>query len=236
MNALTCPQCGSGDLAPAGTNRFRCQHCGVSSEQNQASSVLSVLMWACPKCGFDNEKQSDFCGRCGHELTKRCPRCTTAMKWDLRFCPSCRYELADGEHEIHKFAVYPQDRVAARQESDKGQGVITNHGITLRLKGSSLHAAYSDVTRIRVDQDTGYFEIHSGDGSSFWVCSPDGLACEKFTDAICALRNIEEDDGIFEYIRRPSQAKKSGGCCLTTLAVLVLFTTTITGLLVDCIL
>jgi hypothetical protein len=106
MDALICPQCGSGDLAPAGTNRFRCQHCGVSSEQNQANSVLSVLVWACPKCGFDNEKQSDFCGKCGHELTKKCLRCGAGIRWDLKYCPSCRFEYKEDETIIKEFLTF----------------------------------------------------------------------------------------------------------------------------------
>ena len=137
MNAIICPQCGSGELQPLGLNRLRCFHCGVTSVQDQNGDVLSILIWACPKCGFDNEKQSDYCGKCGNSLTRQCPRCGSSVRWDLKFCSSCQFHFFDNEAIVKIFSWLPFST-----------GVLTSHRIIRDDAGNYFEILISDITSV----------------------------------------------------------------------------------------
>jgi ribosomal protein S27AE len=89
LKSLVCPQCGSRDLEEIAWNRRHCQHCGAYSLLSDDKTELTVLEWQCPKCGFNNQRDSRHCGKCGHALVKTCLACSAEMRWDLLFCPTC---------------------------------------------------------------------------------------------------------------------------------------------------
>ncbi len=96
LQSLSCPKCGSSDLAEIGPNRRKCEHCGAESLLSDDRSRLELIGWECPKCGFNNEISVNFCGKCGVSLSKKCQRCLSEVRRDLNFCPKCGARVDDG--------------------------------------------------------------------------------------------------------------------------------------------
>jgi len=59
------------------------------------------MEWVCPKCGFDNEKGSSFCGKCGGSLKKSCLKCKAEIRWDLVYCPECGFGIPLNEEIVY---------------------------------------------------------------------------------------------------------------------------------------
>ena len=89
LQALTCPQCGSRDFEDTVWNTRRCQHCGTVSRLSDDRLRLEILVWACPKCGFNNEREVRFCAKCGQALLRNCPVCATETRSAAEFCENC---------------------------------------------------------------------------------------------------------------------------------------------------
>jgi ribosomal protein S27AE len=219
--ALICPQCGSGELIAVGRDRLRCQHCGVTSEQNSARDLLSVLVWVCPKCGFDNEKQSDYCGKCGNSLTRECLRCGAAVRWDLNFCPSCRFEMEPGEYTVIQFDVYPFDRIIA-DDFERGRGVITDRRISTRFRGIFTVVRFEDVKSVYFDPSGYRYRLDTTGGEMLLVFSNSGISFAQFRKVFSAFRSIEPGNDIFQDFK--VLQGKPAGCCLTKSLFLIPFT------------
>lgn len=88
---LTCPRCGSGDLARDVEHPYEyvCAHCRTRSRLLPTSGQLLILGWICAKCGHDNERGNRFCTQCGTHLTKTCPNCGATMRAEDQFCNAC---------------------------------------------------------------------------------------------------------------------------------------------------
>lgn len=88
---LTCPRCGSGDLARDAEHphEYVCAHCRTRSRLLPSGERLLVLGWVCAACGHDNERGNRFCTRCGTSLTKTCPNCGATMRVADQFCNAC---------------------------------------------------------------------------------------------------------------------------------------------------
>ncbi len=54
----------------------------------------------CPKCGFRNREDAQYCGMCGNRLTRTCVSCGFAVPADYHFCIRCGSRLAPGEHVV----------------------------------------------------------------------------------------------------------------------------------------
>ena len=91
LQSLNCPKCGSVDLEEIAWNKRHCEHCGAYSVLSEDRTALTVIEWQCPQCGFNNERDTRHCGKCGNPLIKTCPNptCGAEMRWDLAFCPTC---------------------------------------------------------------------------------------------------------------------------------------------------
>lgn len=101
LESLICPLCGASELDEIGESRFRCKYCGATSVRSTyMKGTLKILEWVCPKCGFDNEKGSAFCGECGEPLKKPCYKCANQMRWDLKRCPKCGFGLDKDEKVV----------------------------------------------------------------------------------------------------------------------------------------
>jgi class 3 adenylate cyclase len=48
-----------------------------------------ALVAVCQSCGFDNQEEARFCGRCGEPLVAPCPTCGAPVTPGLAFCTSC---------------------------------------------------------------------------------------------------------------------------------------------------
>ena len=98
LESITCPLCGATEFEEIGEDRFRCNYCGATSIQSkQLNGKLTILEWVCPKCGFDNEKGTAFCGECGTDLTQKCLSCLEKIRWDRKFCPKCGANIKEKE-------------------------------------------------------------------------------------------------------------------------------------------
>lgn len=96
LRALTCPKCGSPDFEDTAWNTRRCQHCGTVSRISDDRLRLEILVWACPRCGFNNEREVRFCAKCGQSLLRDCPVCATETRSAAEFCENCGINLDDG--------------------------------------------------------------------------------------------------------------------------------------------
>jgi hypothetical protein len=47
----------------------------------------------CPKCGFENRKEANFCKECGAKLELFCPSCGHPYEPSSKFCDKCGYDL-----------------------------------------------------------------------------------------------------------------------------------------------
>ena len=47
----------------------------------------------CPKCQFENPKNSNFCLECGQKLEQKCPQCEKALPVGAKFCNGCGHQL-----------------------------------------------------------------------------------------------------------------------------------------------
>lgn len=55
---------------------------------NIADAVLDKSK-VCPKCGVENDKQSNFCKNCGYAFVKTCPHCGNSVDADSKYCSKC---------------------------------------------------------------------------------------------------------------------------------------------------
>ncbi len=51
----------------------------------------------CPKCQFENPKESKFCLKCGQKFELKCPNCNKALPTDAQFCNECGHDLSRPE-------------------------------------------------------------------------------------------------------------------------------------------
>lgn len=102
--SITCPKCGSPDLSEIAWNRRRCNHCGTESVLSDDRTRLELIGWQCPKCGFNNESETTYCGKCGAALVKPCPKCFSEMREDLEFCSKCGSNYASERRALFRRA------------------------------------------------------------------------------------------------------------------------------------
>ena len=126
----TCPQCGGPDLVELAWNRRRCNHCGAESILSDDHTHLEIIGWECPQCGFNNEPNTTFCGKCRAVLAKVCPQCLNVLRHDLTFCSKCG-------------ANYETERTALYQALERGQ--VSEHSLqyleaALRLNPADTEA------------------------------------------------------------------------------------------------
>ena len=69
LEAFKCPSCGSSDLEDTAWNTTKCQHCGTVSRVSDDRLRVEILVWACPRCGFNNEREVKFCAKCGEAVS-----------------------------------------------------------------------------------------------------------------------------------------------------------------------
>ena len=165
IEALSCPKCGSSDITDSSPNRYRCNHCGATLEISGHTNDLSILEWVCPKCNFNNDKDSAYCGKCGEILKRKCPNCMAYIRWDLDCCPQCGFKLESGEsvlfsEETNRFATtltnsriifadhapiggktYTYHLKEIRKVRKKGIGVLRR--LELKIKGKLLPGVVS---------------------------------------------------------------------------------------------
>jgi predicted RNA-binding Zn-ribbon protein involved in translation (DUF1610 family) len=98
IQSIACPKCGSPDLTTITWNQRKCNHCGTVSVLSDDRQRLELVGWICPQCGFNNERATTFCGKCGTPLVKICPRCLAEIRFDLEFCSKC----GAGYESLHK--------------------------------------------------------------------------------------------------------------------------------------
>lgn len=61
-----CPNCGGTAFVDVTPDELRCEYCGTTvTSLNQTRGLLT-----CPRCGFDNERGTRYCGECGLAVTK----------------------------------------------------------------------------------------------------------------------------------------------------------------------
>ena len=56
----------------------------------------------CPKCQFDNEKDSKYCNKCGNQLSLICSECGKINSPDSKFCSKCGRELEGTDQQNRK--------------------------------------------------------------------------------------------------------------------------------------
>jgi predicted RNA-binding Zn-ribbon protein involved in translation (DUF1610 family) len=112
MKSLTCPKCGSPDLAEITWNRRKCNYCGTESMLSDDRTRLELVGWQCPKCGFNNQPNTTFCGKCGAALVKICPMCLSELRIDLEFCSKCGADYEAERKALHEWLL---------QEAGSGQ-------------------------------------------------------------------------------------------------------------------
>lgn len=96
LRALTCPSCGSPDFEDMPWNTRRCRYCGTVSRLSDDYLRLEILVWACPRCGFNNEREVRFCAKCGQALLRNCPVCATETRSAAEFCENCGVNFDEG--------------------------------------------------------------------------------------------------------------------------------------------
>ena len=47
----------------------------------------------CPKCQFENPKETNYCGDCGLKLEKACPNCNSPNPLSFKFCGECGHHF-----------------------------------------------------------------------------------------------------------------------------------------------
>lgn len=74
---------------------------GISDKiGNKMSGILenpTEKIQFCPKCGTKNQKDDNFCSRCGFQFTKNltCPDCHAEIDSNSSFCPKCGRRLGN---------------------------------------------------------------------------------------------------------------------------------------------
>ncbi len=64
----------------------------ISNNTKQSSSSKGKN---CPMCSEPVEKEMEFCGECGTDLTQKCPACLVKIRWNRKFCPKCGTNIED---------------------------------------------------------------------------------------------------------------------------------------------
>jgi len=83
------------------------------------SGKIKILEWVCPKCEFDNEKGSAFCGECGKPLKKPCYKCSSQIRWDLKMCPKCGFGLNRNEKVLFVYNLSDSNQAYITVTSDR---------------------------------------------------------------------------------------------------------------------
>ena len=93
MEALRCPSCGSPNLTKVDDTDYKCLNCETRSKLTEDRTFLILQQgWLCPKCSFNNESQSKYCGKCGNKLVQYCSNCRNEVQLGIKFCPRCGKE------------------------------------------------------------------------------------------------------------------------------------------------
>jgi ribosomal protein S27AE len=134
---LVCPGCGCTQLEGVTENRFRCESCGATNSFD-SSGELQIIEEICPSCGFLNEEQSRFCGKCGTPFFRECPDCGGAVRWFNSFCPDCGADYAKRmvHHEKIRLekAAAEKARIIEREEAQEQADVISTGEEDIRQK------------------------------------------------------------------------------------------------------
>lgn len=101
MALIECSEC----KEKISSNAEFCPHCGnprdkqealVKEEKNEPKKQEKIKNnkngKICPECGFCNEKDADFCGKCGNSIDKKtisCPKCGYNNENDVIYCKNC---------------------------------------------------------------------------------------------------------------------------------------------------
>jgi len=67
----------------------------LKSVSNITQQRLSSKGMNCPNCTEPVEKEMEFCGECGANLTQKCPACSEKIRWNRKFCPKCGTNIED---------------------------------------------------------------------------------------------------------------------------------------------
>jgi len=131
LEAFKCPTCGSSDLEETAWDTAKCQHCGTVSRVSEDRLRLQILAWACPRCGFNNEREVGFCSACGEALLLTCQVCGVQTRAAAQFCEHCGVRFED-----------LQGTLAWLQEMKASRGKF---GYAARMSGLIAEGSFEDV-------------------------------------------------------------------------------------------
>ena len=66
---------------------------GINNFDGNVNQIVNNDKKSCPKCGFSNDHDAEFCSNCGSLLEKYCPNCNTSNDIDANYCKKCGQKL-----------------------------------------------------------------------------------------------------------------------------------------------
>jgi ribosomal protein L7/L12 len=101
MESMRCPSCGSPSIKKIGAGEYECQSCNTKAKlSNDQTFLVFASGNLCPECGFSNESDSKFCGKCGAKITKFCASCGAEIQAGMSFCPKCGHDQFTKENTV----------------------------------------------------------------------------------------------------------------------------------------
>ena len=78
-------------LAKIGSNQVH--NFGINNFDGNVNQIVNNDKKSCPKCGFSNDHDAEFCSNCGSLLENYCPNCNTSNDIDANYCKKCGQKL-----------------------------------------------------------------------------------------------------------------------------------------------
>ncbi len=107
----------------------------------------------CPSCGFDNQGDMDFCGKCGTRLANVCASCGYTNPPDHAFCGKCGTSLTISTPT--PFTPQSQQQSVNEQESEPLSYTPQYLAEKILTSRSALEGERKQVTVMFADRGTG---------------------------------------------------------------------------------
>ncbi len=164
----------------------------------------------CLKCGFENEKEANFCLQCGERLEAECHKCGKILPLTAKFCNSCGQELINST--ITKKT--PSQSEKERKHvtilfSDLSRYTTMSENIDPEEIKEITTRIFDEISKVVIKYD-GFIENYAGDG----IMALFGIPNAHEDDPVRAIKVAREINQLISKISEETISKIGKPLCM----------------------